>query len=355
MNLLIMMPGWLGDVAMAMPTVRALREQYSDARITVLIRPHLRPVVESCPWIDRVITTRLGERDKHGNRQKMSALRLGCRLRGQGRGRFDMAIILPNSFRSALAARVGGIPRRVGYDRDVRRFLLTDRIAPPRDDAGEYIHYSTRDYYLDLAKLVGCVNPDPDLLLFTKPENDARAGVVLAEAGLTDDKPLVLLAPGANFGDAKMYSPDRFTAVGDRCVDELGAFVAVTGAPSEKAILDQVVAAAKQPLVNLQSFDIDLTLLKSIFKRANLLVTNDSGSRHLAISFGVPTVTIFGPTDPDWTELNCPFERKVMVDVDCRPCQQKICPLAGTPQELQCMKLIEVDDVFGEAVELITV
>jgi len=339
------MPSWVGDVVMATPTLRSIRELLPDAHIAVLVRHNVRPMVEACPWIDRIVSIRPSRKGMPDLRRK-GAINLARRLSW---GKFDTAIILPNSFRTALLARVAGIPRRIGYDRDGRGFLLTDRLLPRRVP-GRFVPVSTRDYYLGIARYLGAHNPSPDMQLFTRAEDDARADAVLKASGYdpASGKKLILLNPGANFGDAKIWFADRFAKVADRAVRELDAVVAVTGAPKEKQIIADVLSAASVPVIDLPRHGMDLVLLKSILKRASAMVTNDTGPRHMAAAMGVPVVTIFGPTDPVWSEIDFAYERKVRVDVFCGPCQKKRCPL-----DHRCMKLVEPDMVFDQLADLL--
>lgn len=349
-RLLVMLPTWLGDTVMATPTLAALRRHYPGARITALVRSNIRPILRGCPDVDRFISMRprrKGQRDP---------------LRGKGvnlarliaRGRFDMAVIMPNSFRTALVARMAGIPRRVGYDRDGRGGLLTDRLVPRRDVTGRFVPISAVDYYLGLARYLGVVDPDHALRLTTTPEGDARALALLKQLGADDptqpaSRPLVIFNPGANFGQAKLWPAQRFAKLADMFAQKLGACVAVSGSPNEQPILKQVVSHARSAVLNLADAGIDLVTLKSLVKFASLLVTNDTGTRHIAAALGTPVVTVFGPTDPAWSEVHHPHERQVYVDVYCRPCQKKLCPLANTPEFHQCMTKIEPEMVFDQA------
>jgi len=353
-RLLVVMPTWIGDAVMATPTLRALRELCPDAQITALVRETVRPIVDGCPWLDRVVKVRRS-RKRGSHKPEMGPVGLAQRL---AKGQFDTAVLLPNSFRSALVTRMAGIPRRVGYDRDGRGFLLTDRLLARRS-SGRFVPVPTRDYYLGLARYLGAVNPDPAMGLFTKVEDDAKADQILKQAGydpashsVASDgavgRPLVLINPGANYGDAKMWHPQRFAEVADRCVREFGAVTAVTGAPKERGILDQVLQAAKEPMLDLPGLGVDLTLLKSVVGRSSLMITNDTGPRHMATAMKVPVVTVFGPTDPAWTHTGFEAERQVMVPVFCGPCQKKKCPL-----DHRCMTLIEPQMVFDQAVELL--
>ncbi|MFW6060722.1 MAG: lipopolysaccharide heptosyltransferase II [Phycisphaeraceae bacterium] len=340
-RLLVVYPTWLGDCVMAMPTLRALRERFPEAHITVLVGRPLRAIVAPNPWMDRIVTHKLG-----GGDRRHTLRRLVQRLR---RGRFDAAVLLPNSFRAALLVRLAGIPRRIGYDRDGRGLLLTDRLLPQRA-GGRYVKVPTREYYLGLARYLGATRIDPRMQLFTRPADDADADALLARAGWSgeSDNPLLLLNPGANYGDAKMWPPARFAAVADRAHREWNATVAVSGAPKERPILDQLIAAAKAPILDLPAHGLQLRLLKSIVRRASLMITNDTGPRHIAAALDTPVVTVFGPTDPKWTEIGFARERQVMLDVECGPCQLKKCPL-----DHRCMNWLPPDMVFEQAAELL--
>ena len=350
------MPTWLGDCVMATPTLRALRQLYPLAHITALMRRELRPILDPCPWLDRIVTIRRKSKS-HPKRKPSGGLKLARRLAAS---KFDTAVLLPNSFRSAMLVRLAGIKRRIGYNRDGRGTLLTDRLLP-RVSQGQYVPISAHEYYLGLARYLGAVNPDPATALFTKGRHDDAARAILTKHGwdATSDpstgcprRPLVILNPGAAFGGTKMWDPKHYARVADECVQRFNALVAVSGAPSERQILDAVHAGASSRLLDLPSQGIDMTLLKSVIKQASLMVTNDTGPRHIAAAFRVPVVTVYGSTDPAWAQTEFEHEREVHMDVYCRPCQKKRCPLRGTSEELQCLKLIEPDAVMQHVTEL---
>jgi heptosyltransferase-2 len=265
------------------------------------------------------------------------------------KGRFDTAVLLPNSFRTALLVAMAGIPRRIGYERDGRGFLLTDRLLPLRKGGG-FVPVPTRDYYLGIARYLGATTTDPTMALSIGQEAQRAADELLRRAGFdpAGDRRLVVLNPGANFGDAKMWQPERFAAVADLCVQRLGAVVALSGAPKERPILDKVMAAARSSLLDLPAQGLTLELLKGVLLRSSLLITNDTGPRHMAAALGVPVVTVFGPTDPRWTEIGFERERQVMIEVFCGPCQKKKCPL-----DHRCMTGISPEMVFEKVAELV--
>lgn len=343
------MPSWLGETVMATPTLGALRNIYPDAEITVLTRRHLKPVLDGNPAIDRFITV---HRRKDGKDQKkVGPLRLARQLK---KGKFDTAVVLPNGFRSALLVRTAGIKRRVGYDRDGRGGLLTDRLLPRRA-TGKFVPVPTIDYYLGIPRYLGATQTSTAMALFTGDEQDQQATTLLANEGWSAGaaKPLVVMSPGASHGRAKIWDAARFASVADQLIDKHGAVVAINGTARERKILDRVHASSKHSLIDLQAKGVDLGVLKSIIRCASLVISNDTGPRHIAAAFGVPVVTVFGPTDPVWSEIEFEWERQVYADVYCRPCQKKNCPLKNTFEDHQCMTEIEPDLVFEQASDLL--
>jgi heptosyltransferase-2 len=184
---------------------------------------------------------------------------------------------------------------------------------------------------------------------------DAEA--ILARAGLDPAierpashgrAPLVLLNPGAQYGAAKCWLPENFAAVADKLIEELGASVLVSGAPRERPIIDAILRHMKHAPIDISKLGIELGSLKEITRRCDLMITNDTGPRHIAAAFDVPVVTIFGPTHPEWTEIYFPKERKVSVKVFCGPCQKKTCPL-----DHRCMTRVTPGMVYETAMGLL--
>lgn len=308
-EILIYLPAWVGDAVMATPTLRALRAHFPGAKITGLCKAYVKPVFEATPWLDRIVTLRGRPRPRKkssaATARRRSNLALTARLRQHG---FDLAVLLPNSFRSAAMVSLANIPRRVGYDRDNRGFLLTDMLLPLKHD-GRYVPVPIIDYYLALAAYLGATHADRRVELFTRPEDDAAAERLLRGAGVDITRPLVLLNPGAaTKGDAKLWPAERFAAVADHLIERHGAIVLVSGSPKERPILHEVHAAARRPLIDLLARGSNLRLLKSIAKLCRLAISNDSGGRHIAAAMSVPCVSLFGPTDPEWTRLDLPHE-----------------------------------------------
>lgn len=293
-RVVVHMPTWVGDVVMATPTLAALRAHWPDAHLACYIREPIAPLLDAAPYIDDVVVYPADSPHR--------AIRI---LKA---GDYDTALLLPNSFRSAWWAWQGGSARRIGYRRDWRGLLLTDKLDPPRDGR-KYKPIPTIDYYLALAQHVGANATDRTMRLHTRDEDDAHARRMLDEAVGDRGGSIVLLNPGAaTKGGAKLWPADRFAALADRLTDERRATVLVSGAPNERAILDAVHNAARCDIVDLPKLGANLRLAKSFIAIADCVVTNDTGPRHIAAALGTNVVSLFGPTDPAWTQLGVDCE-----------------------------------------------
>jgi heptosyltransferase-2 len=261
--------------------------------------------------------------------------------------RYHIAILFANSFRSALLARLAGIKRRVGYDRDGRGLLLTDKLLPEKAN-GKFVPVPMIRYYNAIARYLGS-RECPELPeLFTTPEDESAAEQVIAGAGFKPGQPIVVINPGASFGPAKCWMPERFAEVADRLAERRGAAVFISCGPRETEVARAVAGRMRQRAIVLDRPVMPLGPSKALIRRANLLVTNDTGPRHFANAFGTPVVTIFGPTDPQWTATGAARERSIMVPVDCGPCMKRRCPL-----DHRCMTQISSDMAVSQAEELL--
>src|SRR3954471_23014079 len=349
-RILVVQPSWVGDAVMATPTLRALRELYPSAHISYLLRGDVKPIYEGMPWADRLITYRTGKtRAKAGK----GPFDLSARLRS---GKFDLAILLPNSFKSALICKMAGIDRIIGYERDGRGFLLTDKLLPVKEK-GKFIPTPIVKYYLGLAHYLGARHKDLKLELFTTESERRDAQEVLLRAGLESEidrpgsrggSPLIILNPGAQYGAAKCWLPEYFAQLADRFIEEQGATVLLSAAPKERAIVDAIQSHMKHAAVDLAAAGLTLGAMKEIVRRCDLMVTNDTGPRHIAAAFDVPVVTIFGPTHPQWTEIYYAKERQVAVKVFCGPCQKKVCPL-----DHRCMTRVTPGMVYSASMHFL--
>jgi heptosyltransferase-2 len=341
MNLAVFLPGWVGDAVMATPALRALRSLCRDGRMIGIVKPYVAPVLDGSDWFDDLIL----------------ADRVGGVVRRLRRHDVELAVLLPNSFRSALLAWLGGCRRRVGYARYGRSLLLTDSLEPLRDLRGRLKPSPILDAYNRLAEHVGCPPPGTHLELFTTPADEKAADQVWERAGLDACNEVICLNPGAAFGAAKHWPTESFATLARNLAERRGGVLVLCG-PAESDLAREIAAQACHPSVHALSNltappgedgpRLSLGLTKACVRRADLLVTTDSGPRHFAAAFDRPVVTLFGPTHIAWTETYHPRAIHLQKKVDCGPCQRRVCPL-----DHRCMKRLTPAEVFAAAVALL--
>lgn len=333
-RLLVVLPNWVGDVVMATPILAALRSRYAKGEIVFLGRRCLREITAGGGWND-------GETYwlEAGGWQAAGALRAVAQdLRAR---RFDLALLLTNSFRSALVAWLAGIPRRVGYARDGRSLLLTERLRPLRRH-GAYVPAPLIDAYAALAERVGAPVSDRRLRLAVTPEQEEAGARLRRHYRL--EGPYAIINPGAAFGAAKCWLPERFAQVCERLLGELGLRSAIVGAAHEAPLMRRIRELAKVDVACCDAPGTTLGSLKPLVRDAALLVCNDTGPRHYGNAFGTPTVTVFGPTHQEWTATGYAGEIALQAPVPCGPCQLKRCPL-----DHRCMTAVTADAVVEAA------
>ena len=335
MNIVVFLPSLIGDTVMATPTLRALRRGFPEGRLTVVAKPNVVPVLDGLDWFDEVV--RFHPRSKRSEERTWSIVR---RLR---RDSYDVAVLMPNSIRTAWISRLAGVRRRVGYDRYARGWLLTDRLAPPRDAAGRLLPCPIVEYYLQLARALGCPGDGVRLELETTPADEAAADEACASLGVEASERLVCLNTGGAFGPAKAWPAEYFGELARRLADECGVHVVVLCGPSEREEARKIVALSGHRRVgSLADLPLSLGLSKAMVRRAGLLVTTDSGPRHFAAAFGTPVVTLFGPTRIEWTRTNHPNAVHLYHPVPCGPCQRPTC----SQGHHLCMRNLTPDRVF---------
>ncbi|MCR4310004.1 MAG: lipopolysaccharide heptosyltransferase II [Deltaproteobacteria bacterium] len=313
-SLLVRATNWLGDAVMTTPALAGLRGAFPGARIVLLAKPLVAELFRHHPDVDEVIVY-----ERPGRHEgTLGRLRLAGELR---RRRFDGALLLQNAFDAALLAFLARIPERAGYPTDGRRLLLS--LPVPLTHA--ILQRHEVEYYLCLLDGLGVPRPEPPTLkLLVTDEERAGIGSRLASLGLTPGTPIVAINPGATYGSAKRWYPDRFAAVADALSEEWGAAVVVVGSPAEAPLAGEIVAAARRGVVNLAG-KTTVREMMALLSLSSFLVTNDSGPMHIGAALGVPLVAIFGPTDwrrtSPWTSL----AKVVRVEIDCSPCRRRVC------------------------------
>jgi heptosyltransferase II len=336
MRVVVRVPNWLGDAVMSLGGLRAIRQIVSSEHLTVLARPSVADVFREAGIADEVLALARGSW-----RDAVTAAR---RLRA---GRFDAAILFQNAFEAALVARLAGIGRVVGYPTDGRRLLLSDPI--PRDPAHRREHQSR--YYMHIAagfaRTIAATEridvEHPDSSLAASPETRARGLEMLAGTGVAPGSAIAVLNAGATNSRAKQWSADRFAAVGDALVERSGGMVVLIGAPGDVDASKRVVDAMKRcDRAVVLAGKTSVAELIGVLSQAWVVVSNDTGPAHVSAALGIPTVTIFGPTEEFATHPVGPFARTVRRPVECSPCMLRDCPI-----DHRCMTGVSVDDVLG--------
>ncbi len=340
-RILVRATNWVGDAVMSLPALRAVRSRFPRSEIAVLARPwvadlyaHERLAATVIPY-----TVRPGVRDWRGKWLAAARLRQNA---------FDCAILLQNAFEAALIARLAGIPRRIGYARDGRAFLLTDPIPVPRPG---HIPRHECYYYLEMLRRAGIIDRLPELteIRLNGAEQACLAGRRrLAEAGLVGD--VVGVSPGAAFGPAKRWMPERFAEAALKVASARGLSVALFGSASERHLCHAVAGTVEAAGVPVRNFAGQTTLAEFIELAAacRVFLTNDSGAMHIAAALGVPTVAVFGPTDSTATGPVAPWARVVRQPVECAPCKFRQCPI-----DHRCMTRVPAQPVADIALELL--
>jgi heptosyltransferase-2 len=331
----VRLPNWVGDVVMATPLLRALRDACPRARVVAGVRSFPARTLEGSPLLDE--TWILSRADETGR----GLWRYAARLRA---ARFDAALLLTNSFGTALGPRLAGVPIRAGYGGEGRGWLL-NRVVPralrlaPQPMPAIYARVGA-------AAGVPVAERPPELPATAADRADAEARLV--RLGVPPDRPLMALNPGAKFGASKLWAPERFAATGDELVRRYGAAVLVLVGPDERELGARVVAAAREKLYGTHDDVVPLTTLRALAARLSLLVTNDTGPRQFAVAAGVPVVCVMGSTHPGWTDFAREKQRVVRIDVPCGPCHLKTCPT-----DHRCMTEIAPADVLSAAADLL--
>jgi heptosyltransferase-2 len=338
MSVVVFCPNLIGDTVMATPAFRALRAGIGRERMIGVVKPQVAPTLAGAPWFDELVLYDPKSRDRQ--RRTWAAV---SRLR---RERADLAVLLPNSFRSALVARLSGARRRIGYSRGGRGVLLTDRLVVPRDDAGRRLPVPIVEYYLELARRLDCPVDSMKCQLFTTDADEAAADLAWSRLGLPRGEPVVCLNTGGAFGPAKSWPSAHFGILARRLAAESGVAVLVVCGPSERDAARQIVRLADHPrVVSLADEPMSIGLTKACVRRSALLITTDSGPRHFAAAFNVPVVTLFGPTHIAWTRTYHPQALHLYHPVPCGPCQKPVCPLGHH----RCMRDLSPESVFAAA------
>ena len=340
-NILIRGLNWIGDAVMSLPTIWHLGEALPEASITVLSRGWCSDIYRICPAVDVVIEPGLSGRRK----SVFSEFALARLIKDKG---FDSAIILPNSFRSALAPFIANIPQRFGYKTDGRTILLTEGLKPRKDSREHMVLY-----YKALLEMLAIEWKDghEKFGMAISEQIQSEADEILKKRGVDVDGELIGFSPGAAWGPSKRWPQEHFAETA-RLVCENGQRQALFfGSRGDAELIESITASAQIKCVSLAGAFEQLRHLVATIRRCKVLITNDSGPMHIAAAVGVPVVAMFGPTDE---KISGPWTGKtgkatILRAPECEPCYNPRCKGNGNP----CLARIPARDVVAAAEELL--
>jgi len=307
---------------MATPTLRALRLGLPDVEeFCVVGRYAPVAVLEGAPWIDSTITFKPRSTDT----KTPSRRGLVSKLRSRG---FDMMVLLPNSLSAGLIGYLSGAARRVGYAKDGRTWLLTDAI--PRSDAdGDHWSRPTIDYYLHLAKRLGCETHDRSMQLFVSEADRVLARDLYSQFHFDWDLPTVLFNTASATSQARLWPVGHASRAAKLLANRYSVQVIVHCGPQDRDRANAIAFGASHEKVKSMGelVNIPVGLSKSLMEQASVVVSTDSGPRHMAVALNKNVVTLFGPTNPENTQTYNRPESILRLKMDCQPCGKEKCPL----------------------------
>ncbi|MBW2429614.1 MAG: lipopolysaccharide heptosyltransferase II [Deltaproteobacteria bacterium] len=314
---------------MATPTFDCIRQNFPAARIVGLIRSYARGVVEDGPWFDELIE--INDKTIGGLLHLISQLR---RLKP------DLAVILPNSFRSVLIARLGGARRIYGYRRNGRTALMTGGPAPWRNN-NHITPMPMVEYYMEICRWLNFDRPSQlKPRLFCSDTTLKKGARIIESYGIRPADMVIGMNPGARFGSSKCWPPEHFARLAEMISRQWDCKIMLFIGPGEQDLGQRIVKLSRAKIINTGPDKINLSLLKPLIQRCRLLITNDTGPRHYAVAFDIPVVVIMGPTDPRYTNANLGKTIVLRRELECAPCHHKECA-----QHHSCMAEISPQEV----------
>ncbi|MFC1646394.1 lipopolysaccharide heptosyltransferase II [Candidatus Omnitrophota bacterium] len=326
-RILIVEVNWLGDVLFSTPAIRAIKNKYPDSYIGVLVHKRCKDVLLGNPNVNEIIV--LDEKDRH--KGLIGKLRLIKELKAK---RFDIVYLFHRSFTRTLICFLSGIRKRIGYYTAKRRLLLTESVLPLQ----EVTHRAAYYYYL-ITRTIPSDIKELRYDFFVSDSDVSYAENLLRKENIKDNQKIVVIHASGNWFP-KRWPVENFAKLADELIEKFGAAVVFSGAPSEKDTITDILGLVKNKVINLCG-KTSIRQLGALFKRADLVVSADSGPLHISVALKRPTVAIYGPTS---AAITGPLAKEnisiLQKEIDCViPCYKQVC------LDNRCMKKISVKDV----------
>jgi heptosyltransferase II len=343
MKILVRGTNWIGDAVMSVPALRELRRIFPEAHITLHTAEWADGLFGDAEFIDELVTFKRSKwriKDVYDNWQFLQD------------DAFDLAILFPNSFESALTAFLTRIPRRFGYNKDLRELLLTDPIAVPewKDRKHEVFYYL--NLIAEVEKRVlgrdSVASALPDVSLDVTSQRQTAAKQLLNSVGILGDKKIVALGVGSTNSRAKRWPAQSYAALNDMLQTQSGVNVVLIGSKEESSVAADVISLSSSKPIDLTG-KTELSEAVATLGSVDLLISNDMGLAHAADAVGTPTIIIFGPTDPTTTRPYSPNAEVISKKVECAPCMLRDCPI-----DHRCMTRITPEEVWTAAKRRLT-
>jgi heptosyltransferase-2 len=329
-NIIVRMPNWIGDLVMATPILTDLRKAFPKASITAMSRLPVCDLLREDPAIDELFCFR--KASHFGRRSEKRSI-----IEKLRRGKFDLGILLTHSFSSAWWFWQGRVENRLGYGCNGRSLLLSEAVPLPENLHTQHLVTT----YKQLLKPLGIALSETSPRLYLAQDEVEHARELLKQHGIGRNSLIVGINPGATYGSAKCWLPERFREVTERLLETDNLFVVYFGDAATVGLVKEICRGLPPRVINLAGLT-SLRELACLIYLCNVILTNDSGPMHIADALGTPIVALFGSTNEIVTG---PYRKAKVIHkhVECSPCYQRTCPI-----DFRCMKRIEADEVYQE-------
>lgn len=342
-NILLWMPNWIGDVVLALPSVQALYSRFQDARISAAVRSHSHQLLEGHPAIDRVFEIPSGADVGFWEQTQFA--------RSLSKNNFDLGVVFPNSFKSALFLRLTGAKYRLGYDTEVRGGFLTHFVE--KDESAKQLYRV--DYFMNILEPLKIKKMESRFMSAVKIDSRMKAKEILADFNVRHGEFLIAMHPGGSKFPRRWHA-ERFGILCQKLLKEYDAKVILIANESEREILDPITSFCPQEKIFCLT-SLALPEISAVISKCNIFIGNDSGMMHIAAMVNTPVIGIFGPGSPETTGPFMESENYEIVtkNFPCSPCRQnffKECK-PSAHNKPYCIEDISVKDVM-EAIDRLT-